>query len=318
MARTTDRETAVAARRRLWVLAAATLLAGCKSDLNQQLLERELRYQEDQIYQLQDELQEKCARLDRMAGENTSLRRQLGVADNDPGVAPRANPSRPRPASAAPGLVPPAIEVPDLPRSPAAPAGPLAPPALDGVPPLPTRSEVGPTGREPTPALPVSDGEPLALPPAAAVVDPAARPASVFVPAADVRRLSFDASSAAATHLVVNAERTVCMDGDGDGVSEGLKVVCEPRDAEERLVPAAGDVEIAVFGPAGGAGPFAQWRIPAAEAANAFRRTSRDRGLLFTLPWQSPPPAGDHVRVAVRLVPPGGEPLEADATIATR
>ena len=40
-------------------------LAGCKSDLNQQLLERELRYQEDQIYQLQDELQDKCARLDR-------------------------------------------------------------------------------------------------------------------------------------------------------------------------------------------------------------------------------------------------------------
>jgi hypothetical protein len=30
------------------------------------------------------------------------------------------------------------------------------------------------------------------------------------------------------------------------------------------------------------------------------------------------PPAGDHVRVVVRLVPPGGEPLEADATIKTR
>ena len=43
---------------------AALLLAGCKSDLNQQLLERELRYQEDQIYQLQDELQAACARLD--------------------------------------------------------------------------------------------------------------------------------------------------------------------------------------------------------------------------------------------------------------
>jgi hypothetical protein len=317
----TDRKTAAAARCQPWVLMAAALLVGCKSDLNQQLLERELRYQEDQIYQLQDELQEKCARLERVAGENTSLRRQLGVADNDPAAAPRANPLRPRPAAAAPGLVPPAIEVPDLPRSPgspASPAGSLAPPALDGVPPLPTRSDAGPAVREPARALPVSDGEPLALPPAAAVVDPAARPASGFVPAGDVRRLSFDASSAAATHLVVNADRTACLDGDGDGLSEGLKVVCEPRDAEERLVPAAGDVEIAVFDPGGGAGPVAQWRIPAAEAASAFRRTSRDRGLSFTLPWPALPPAGDHVRVAVRLVPPGGGPLEADATIRTR
>jgi hypothetical protein len=303
----TERETAAVGRRPLWVLAAA-LLVGCKSDLNQQLLERELRYQEDQIYQLQDELQEKCARLERVAGENTSLRRQLGVAENDPAVAPRANPARPRPAAAEPGLVP------DLPRAPA----PLAPPALDGVPPLPKRSDVGPPAPGGTPALPVSDGEPLALPPAAAVVDPAARPASAFVPAGDVRRLSFDASAAAATHLVVNADRTVCVDADGDGVSEGLKLVCEPRDAEARLVPAAGDVEIAVFDPGAGGGPLAQWRIPAAEAATAFRRTSRDRGLQFSLPWSAPPPSGEHVRVVVRLVPPGGAPLEADATIRVR
>jgi len=55
-------------------------LTGCKSDLNQQLLERELRYQEDQIYQLQDELQEKCARLERVAGENAGLRRRIHAA----------------------------------------------------------------------------------------------------------------------------------------------------------------------------------------------------------------------------------------------
>ena len=163
----------------------------------------------------------------------------------------------------------------------------------------------------------MSDGEPLALPPAAAMVDPAAQPAGVFAPAGDVRRLSFDASTAAATHLIVNADRTGCIDADGDGTSEGLKVVFEPRDAEERLVPAAGDVEIAAFDATVGTA-LGAWRIQAAEAAAAFRRTSRDRGLVFTLPWQATPPAGDHVRVAVRLVPPGGTPLEADATIRSR
>ena len=45
-------------------VAVALVTVGCKSDLNQQLLERELRYQEDQIYQLQDALAEKCARLE--------------------------------------------------------------------------------------------------------------------------------------------------------------------------------------------------------------------------------------------------------------
>ena len=44
-----------------------SVFAGCKSDFNQQLLERELRLQEDQIYQLQDELSDKCVRLDMVA-----------------------------------------------------------------------------------------------------------------------------------------------------------------------------------------------------------------------------------------------------------
>lgn len=56
---------------------------GCRSDLSQQLLERELRMQEDQIYQLQDELQNASARLDRTAGENSSLKRQLGFGEGD-------------------------------------------------------------------------------------------------------------------------------------------------------------------------------------------------------------------------------------------
>ena len=63
------------------VAVAAVAAAGCKSDFNQQLLERELRLQEDQIYHLQDQLADKCARLESVGAENQSLKRQLGVAD---------------------------------------------------------------------------------------------------------------------------------------------------------------------------------------------------------------------------------------------
>ncbi|MEI6367798.1 MAG: hypothetical protein WCP23_11990, partial [Planctomycetota bacterium] len=106
-------------------MAAAILQAGCKSDINQQLLERELRMQEDQIYLLQDELQQKCARLNRTAGENNSLKKQLGIVDADgslpsrihvpPGVASPARPFASPPSGvSAPVFVPPAIGLPAI------------------------------------------------------------------------------------------------------------------------------------------------------------------------------------------------------------
>jgi hypothetical protein len=297
---------------------------GCKSDLNQQLLERELRYQEDQIYQLQDELQEKCARLDRMAGENTSLRRQLGVADSDPQAGPRAAPVRPRSGGvSAPVLVPPAIEVPDSPAAPGGPPSPgsLAPPTLEGIPPLPQTGAGNPaqSGAAPT-AAPA--GEPLALP---TPTEAAARPLDAGDAAGQTRRLSFEtADTGRATRVVINPRQTACVDADSDGTSEGISVVFEPRDEDERLVAAAGDVTIAVYDVSAAnpvtaeSVPIARLDVPAAQALASFRRTSRNRGMQFSLRWPGNPPAGSHVRVAVRLAVPDAPALESDATIAVR
>lgn len=288
-------------------------LTGCKSDLNQQLLERELRYQEDQIYNLQDELQVACSKLERAADENASLKKQLGVGDDV--TAPRSGPGRRGPAGLpAPVNVPPAIEIPDgdgSTRPPVRrggpPVGPLAPPALEGVPPLPADG----ASALPTPAEPA-----LSLPDASAAVPP------------PIQRLAYETSDAAApvARLVVNDEQTTCLDADGDGRSEGLSIVFEPRDAEERLTAAIGNVTITVFDAAAGANPatgegtpIANWDIPAADIPRHFRRTSRMRGLHFSLPWPGSPPAGSHARVVVQLAPAdGGSPLVADATIATR
>jgi hypothetical protein len=287
---------------RTWITAtalAATFVAGCKSDLNHQLLERELRYQEDQIYKLQDELQTASVQLESAQGENVSLRRQLGVAD-DAAAGPRRAPVRvPAGTLPTPVAVPPSIEVPDaLPAPAAMPPGGIAPPALEGVPPLPTGG------------APADGGLSLPDPP------PAFQRLAHEEPLAD---------GGAATHVVVNPDRTTCLDADGDGTSDGLTVVFEPRDADERLVAVTGPVSIAVFDAAAGAdpatgeaAPIARWEIPAEETAARFRRTSRARGVQLQLPWQGRGPAGDHVRVAVRLATPDGAPLEADATIAVR
>ena len=292
-------------------LVALACATGCKSDLNQQLLERELRYQEDQIYQLQDELQAASARIERATSENASLKRQLGVSEDDAATT-RRGPIRPRPGLPAPVAVPPALEIPDAPATPGGlPVGPLEPPKIEGVPPLPGG---------PLPAPRTS-----AVPPAAAEGDLALPPPAESGP---VRRLSHEelaADAGRATHLVINAAQTTCLDLDGDGASDGLAVVFEPRDADERLVALAGPVSIAVFDAAAGvdpatgdALPIARWDIAAEETLTRFRRTSRQRGLAFQLPWPGRPPVGDHVRVAVRMTPPDTAALEADATVAAR
>lgn len=310
-------------------VAAAAVFSGCKSDFNNQLLERELRFQEDQIYQLQDELQAKCTRLDMVAAENQSLKKQLGIADG-----PAAGSRGPGPTSAAtapgvtpvapPALVPPTIEdLPPPPRS-AVPsdAGPrfgapgsdaptfrggAAPPPVDGVPPL---------SEEPTFPRGGVNGTVGEMPSAER--------------AGPVKRLSHEQSVAAAprlTHLILNPDRTECLDGDGDGVSDAMAIVFEPRDADERLVSTVGDVSIAVFEPLAGAtvadpsgegNRIARWDIPAAEAAGHFRRTSQHRGLHFVRPWQGPPPTADHVRVFVRMTTFEGEVFETDATVPVR
>ena len=85
------------------------LICGCKSDVHHQLLERELRLQEDQIYCLQDKLQTQYYELDTLTDENASLRKQLGIIDDS-----SLNTKMPSRAPTQPLLVPPQVEVPSF------------------------------------------------------------------------------------------------------------------------------------------------------------------------------------------------------------
>jgi hypothetical protein len=311
----------------------ASCLVGCKSDLSQQLLERELRYQEDQIYNLQDELQVACNRLERTASENASLRKQLGLGDTEAAVR-RGGPAGSRPfALPSPTNVPPAIAIPDAGGpargGPAGRSGPgpgdLAPPVLEDIPPLPREGGVSsPASKSSPPAW--DSGAPLSLPTPAEPAPTASAPA----PSNSVQRLSFDMpapslpAGGTATKLVVNLAQTSCLDANGDGTSDGLALVVEPRDADERLTAVMGDVTVIAFDAAAGVdpatgqtAPIARWDLPAAEAASRFQPQGRLRGYRFTLGWPGPRPSGDHLRLLVHLTPPNAPPLEADATIPT-
>ena len=298
------------------------LLAGCRSDVSQQLLERELRMQEDQIYQLQDSLQEKCSRLEMASRENSSLRKQLGIVDADASLPSRIS-------------LPPGVAGPARPSAPTLAVPPLAVPPLA----LPEPLGVPPVGGGSSPAAPEGGG--LRFGPAGGSTAPSTPPATIAPPALDgvpplpadrgaaaptVRRLSHEESLAAEgqiDQIVINPAKSCGFDGDGDGTSDGMTVVFEPRDGDGRLVSAAGDVSIVAFDPAmadasGNGTRIAVWEVPSAEAMGHFRRTSRARGLHFTLPWQGAIPTGDHVRLFVRMTSFDGQVYEAEATVPAR
>ena len=101
---------------------AVCLLAtiGCRTPFNSEQMERELRYQEDMIYQLQDYIHTYKSHLNACRTENQALRGQPGSG----GSAPRAprltpsdsiEPSTPRPAADGDnGFQPPRVDLPDL------------------------------------------------------------------------------------------------------------------------------------------------------------------------------------------------------------
>lgn len=93
------------------VFAASLLLAlsaGCRSSGEIEILERELRLQEDQIYQLEDELQGTKSQLEATQRENDTLRAQTegtGARSTTPPTSPRTLPGPPAPDA---DLAPPA------------------------------------------------------------------------------------------------------------------------------------------------------------------------------------------------------------------
>ena len=352
------------------------VLVGCQSHtLNSQLLERELRLQEDQIYRLQDVLDEKCARLEYVAQENASLKRQLGYGDAAPAKTrgAQAGGRSSGGSSSGPAFVPPTIELSD-PAPPSTLPPPAAPPVLEGVPPLPQGSPAGSGlgGGEAPPAvsmlpevsLPASNPyEPGDFRPEAATDSleggddgPSFAPAFVSPQAAapelldetvrqasapqrspgrdannDIQQLSFLepvateavavtplSTNAAIERIVINRDETRIIDTDANGMADGLTVVFEPRDMEERLVSVAGDVVIEIHraAAAAAAAPVASWSIAAVDAAGTFRSTSRSRGFRFLLPLKDGPQQGFAGIVHVRLRSPQGSLLEAEAPVS--
>jgi len=317
------------------LLAGCLALAGCRTDPNIVLLERELRLQEDRIYQLEDCVDEYEQMLESCRRELATLRRQLKSqqysVDTEPlppGGArmPRAvtEPARRagtrgaedtiivKPPKVEPGQ--PANELPEKFRTPSKPGTQQLPDKPEPEPPayrpepLPNGAEAGyrraevasRVGQIPGPMLPGLH-EPEVL---SGGADDSAHAAA----AKDSRNVA---------SITLNPLLTGGYNKRRRSGSEGVMVVIQPRDAEGRLVEAPGEVSIAVIDPAleGPAGRIARWDFSADEIARSFRNTIVGRAIELEMPWPANPPQNDQLHLFVRYITSDGRKLHADRPI---
>ncbi len=309
----------------LTILALATLLvAGCSSGrkTNQELVERELRMQEDQIWWLRDQLDNAQCQLDSMQRENDSLRKETATGDTgampDRGTGP---------------LTPPAVEMsPGSPRSPAAPPSrrptQLRRPADQGPPPEMSSPLIEPGIEMPSDDSPPpdsSDAPEMTLPSAASHdrgQSQRARNVSHNEPAddgpvAETATAAPPADPHRAAKIVLNKRLTGGRNSDNRAGDEALSVVFEPRNSADQLIRAPGEVSIVVLDPAesGAAARVARWDFNTNDALSHFHTNGAAHGYRFELPWSGKPPTHDQLELFVRLKTPDGQRLIAAQTI---
>ena len=273
---------------------------GCKSHgSNQELLERELRCQEDRIYQLEDELDEACYALESSRRENESLKKE--VAGGDKGAGGRFTPS----------VVPPSVTTPPLVTTPDDPTTVIP----DDAPPLELPKEDAP------PYLPKSksselDEAPPFQPPQSNSLRSMFNGETKFQPAS-LKGKPLTGDPNAITRLAINRQLTGGWNNDGHHGDEGVFVAFEPRDAANKLVEAAGEISIVVLDPTqtGAAARVARWDFATDEAELNFRTGPIGRGFQFELPWPSKPPTSRDLRLFIRMSTPDGRQVETDSKI---
>jgi hypothetical protein len=288
------------------VAALALVVFGCRhADVNRELVERELRLQEDELYRLHDEIADREKLLEAARRENTVLERELEQA--------RAG------AAVPPGIIP------SLPPAPTDPPPDRAPRPDSGVPPI----DVAP----PIIKVPGLEGPlPSAPPPGRSSWKSTrgVRPASYEQPTDEPgdRRMEAHRETSKVkprsepndhqiAKIVLNRRLTAGYNADRRLGDEGIVVVIEPRNEDDRIVSRPGDVSVVVVDPALSTedARVARWDFTADEISQHFRKTTRGEGIHLELPWPARRPEHERLMLFVRFITADGEIHEASQPI---
>lgn len=296
----------------LLCIAIGLLSGGCRNrmDPSVDLLESELRWMEDQLYLLDDQLQEKCAQLASSNRENLALRQELGqtasqgssagrsmspstsagrrdgIQRTSPPVMPKKLPGQ-RPAT--PHIAP-SVEPEQPPQIPS--ADELVPPNIElGSPVEP--SATNQHRSEPLPHRHASFLQELTR------LQPTALPA----PPDDSR----------VRRIVMNRRLTGGYDFDGRSGHEGLYLVVEPQNEKGEYVAVSAPLTVMVLDPmrTDMSSRVARWNFSAVETASHMRRSLVGKGIHLQLPWPHQPPTREKLEVLAKYETPDGRELEA-------
>lgn len=298
--------------RTIALLTLVVLVAGCQSGQQTAMMENELRWVEDQYYQLESCLQDKCKELESCRLENQALRQQLSGTTRSTG----------RPSTGG-RPTPPEVETP-RPSSRRTTSGngngdaspPIAPPTVEGLPSL---------DGDDTPSVlnkPIDDetSAPLAPDPSNYPATPS--PEAFELPGIDALEGSQSSANdqlldANVTHVVLNRQLTGGYDFDGHAGDEGILVVAEPRNSAGQFVPLAGGLDIALRDPNAKPGEeeIAVWHLDAKQAQSKVKKSLLGRGVHLELPWPDAPPQREELTLQVSYTTVDGRTLKVERDI---
>lgn len=287
-------------------------ILGCRTpDPAVALLESELRWMEDNLYTLDDQLDRCCEQLQSAQRNNVALRAQLATTYRQqgsmkPGDSPSGN-SQGSTGSASDGgpfdeelgedddllrgLTAPEVEYGDADAAPNV-KGEAEEELPEGV-----EMQGVPDEDEIRKAVPDS-GEPL--------TDP-------FEDAAN-------AKADQVTRIQLNRQLTGGYDFDGQPGNEGVIVVLEPQNARKKYLAQTGEVTVEVRNPSkpGPAGQVAKWRFDAVEITGRMQETLLGRGIHLKLPWPNGFPDAEKLKLVVGFDTQEGRHLVAEKDIRVK
>jgi hypothetical protein len=274
-------------------------------------MERELRYQEDMIYQLQDYIHTYKSHLGACRAENQSLRQTSASL-------PRISNGTPADGTPADGNGQPMEVVPVEPENGqnGGQNGELQPPQIQ-LPPLSANQPHQPTAVDDLFEVVELDQqnrpvqrEPLQPTEIAAETEDKIAPASYDSPLA----VDNPADHEAVATLSVNPDRTAAYGQNPQRDTEGIQVWLEPRGASGRIVRASGTATIAVLDPrqSRSAKPLARWQVKSAD----LRRFQTRDGIRLKLRWPQEAPQQSEVLVFVRMITSDGLWIYADQFVS--
>jgi hypothetical protein len=284
---------------KMWSIAIIGLscltLTGCRTDPAIQLLERENRQLEDEIYRLRgclDDFESGTVTTSVVSEAKTSSRRHRdddSASSSDSGLPPGATTAPPKVEIE----TTPENEVPEIRHSPKPNKTPSTRNAPKNAPRLmPAVEPAGPVLNEASETDPASLNVPISE--------------GTYVP-------SPKGDSRKVVQIVLHDD--LCRANDRDG----LRVVIEPRDRSDRRVDAPGEVSVVLIDPAlvpqgskvcPPESRIARWTFPADAVASMFRNIGGANVIYIESPWPDKAPEQRKLRLFVRYTTRDGRKLE--------